>query len=357
MEPEVRNGPRFVQALPSPPDARHGRSRLDSPMTDCLLIAHRGASADRPEHTLAAYRLAVAQGADVIEPDVVPTADGALVVRHENEISGTTDVDQRPAFASRRTTKTIDGVRVTGWFTEDFALAELRTLRCRERLPDLRPGSARYDGRFQIPTLDEVLALARELGAARGRAVGVYPETKHPAYFRSLGLALEEPLADALAAHGLDGPDDPAWLQSFEPDSLQRLGALTGLRRVQLVADADAPPPGWVRAATLDAPAAFAALGWADAVGPDWSLLLDDALAPTAFAAHAHAAGLAVHAWTLRPENAFLPQALRSDTPDAPRPADHGDLVSLARAVVAAGADGVFTDAPGAVARALADLH
>ena len=314
-------------------------------MPSPLLIAHRGASALRPEHTLDAYRLAVAQGADVIEPDVVPTADGALVVRHENEIFGTTDVASRPEFADRETEKEIDGETVRGWFTEDFALAELRTLRCRERLPHLRPGSARYDGRFAIPTLDEVLALARELGDARGRPVGVYPETKHPAYFRALGLGLEEPLAAALHRHGFSGPGDAAWVQSFEADSLRRMQALTDVRRVQLVADGAAPPASpETSAAALAVPGALEALA-ADAIGPDWHLVLDDALRPTPFVARAHAAGLAVHVWTVRPENAFLPPALRRGTD----PAAHGDLGGLVRALVTAGVDGLFTDAPGDV--------
>ena len=318
-------------------------------MPSPLLIAHRGASALRPEHTLDAYRLAVAQGADVIEPDVVPTADGALVVRHENEIFGTTDVASRPEFADRETEKEIDGETVRGWFTEDFALAELRTLRCRERLPHLRPGSARYDGRFAIPTLDEVLALARELGDARGRPVGVYPETKHPAYFRALGLGLEEPLAAALHRHGFNGAGDAAWVQSFEADSLRRMQALTDVRRVQLVADGAAPPASpETSAAALAVPGALEALA-ADAIGPDWHLVLDDALRPTPFVARAHAAGLAVHVWTVRPENVFLPPALRRGAD----PAAHGDLGGFVRVLVKAGVDGVFADAPGAVRAAL----
>ncbi|MDX1419048.1 MAG: glycerophosphodiester phosphodiesterase family protein, partial [Rubricoccaceae bacterium] len=187
------------------------------PSSDAVLvIAHRGASGYRPEHTLAAYALAVRLGADFIEPDLVRTRDGVLVARHENEISETTDVAHHPAFAGRRTTKEIDGREVTGWFVEDLTLAELRTLRAVERLPGLRPGSARYDGRFPVPTLGEIVALAQEMGEARGRPVGLYPETKHPSYFDAIGLGLDEPLVAALHEAGDRGPDAPVFLQSFE---------------------------------------------------------------------------------------------------------------------------------------------
>ena len=196
-----------------------------------IVIAHRGASALRPEHTLAAYGLAIELGADFIEPDVVATRDGRLVARHENEISGTTDVADRPEFAGRRTVKVIDGREKDGWFTEDFTLAELRTLRARERLPELR-GTA-FDGRFEIPTLEEIVALA----AASG--VGVYPETKHPSYFASIGLALEEPLLAALA--GFEGP---VFIQSFEAGNLRELRERT---RHPLVRLTPGRRPTWPR--------------------------------------------------------------------------------------------------------------
>ncbi|MGH3813719.1 MAG: glycerophosphodiester phosphodiesterase family protein, partial [Pseudonocardiaceae bacterium] len=178
------------------------RAMVDAP----LVIAHRGASGYRPEHTLGAYRLAIRMGADYIEPDLVSTRDGVLVARHENEISGTTDVAAHPEFADRRTTKTVDGQEITGWFTEDFTLAELKTLRARERLPDVRPDNTRYDGLYEVPTFDGVLELAEEESRRRGSLVGVYPETKHPTYFDSVGLSLEEPLARALTEHGLNRP-------------------------------------------------------------------------------------------------------------------------------------------------------
>ncbi|MEI6419914.1 MAG: glycerophosphodiester phosphodiesterase family protein, partial [Sphingomonadales bacterium] len=201
-----------------------------------LVIAHRGASAERPEHTLASYAEAIAEGADVIEPDLVSTKDHQLVARHENEISGTTNVADHAEFASRRTTKTIDGEAVTGWFTEDFTLAELRTLRAKERLPQLRPANTRFDGQFLIPTLDEIIALAKAESKRTGRTIGIYPETKHPSYFRSIGLPLEPPLLAALKAAGWTGRDAPVYIQSFEVGNLQALAGQTKVRLIQLVA-------------------------------------------------------------------------------------------------------------------------
>ena len=316
-----------------------------------LVIAHRGASGRRPEHTLAAYRLAVEEGADVIEPDVVATRDGVLVVRHENEVSGTTDVARRPELADRRSVKTVDGERVEGWFTEDLTLAEVKTLRAVERLPGLRPESARYDGQLEVPTLAEVVALAAELGAARGRPVGVYPETKHPGYFRRIGLPLEVPLVDVLRRWGLTERDDHAWIQSFEPSSLELLRGLTRLRLVQLVepdgGPADRPEVSYRAMTTPDGLATVATA--ADALGPAKSMVLGGDLAPTPLVADAHRAGLAVHAWTVRPENAFLPPALRRGH----APAGRGDLASEVRALAAAGVDGLFTDVPAETLAAL----
>ena len=320
---------------------------FDSP----LVIAHRGASGYRPEHTLAAYRLAVEMGADVIEPDVVATRDGVLIARHENEISGTTDVARRPDLADRQTTKTVDGTAVTGWFTEDLTLAEIRSLRAVERLPNLRPQSAAYDGQFEVPTLTEILALARELGDARGRPVGVYPETKHPTHFRRIGLPLEVPLVETLHDAGYIGRDDPAWIQSFEPGGLELARGLTRLRLVQLAmpgaAPADRPETGYDAMMTPDGLATVAT--YADAIGVAKALVLDDALAPTPLVADAHAAGLDVHVWTVRAENAFLPPHLRSSED----PAAAGDVAAEVRALVAAGVDGLFTDHPDRVVAAL----
>ena len=321
------------------------------PADSVLVIAHRGASGDRPEHTLAAYRLAIEAGADVIEPDVVSTKDGVLIARHENEISGTTDVAAHSEFADRRTTKTIDGEAVTGWFTEDFTLAEIKTLRAVERLPALRPGSAAYDGQFEVPTLAEVIALAARLGAERGRPVGLYPETKHPTYFRSVGLPLDEPLVALLHEAGYRSPGDPVWIQSFETGNLRRLRGLTDLRLVFLAHPGGRPfdQP----ATTYDTLLAPDRLGevtaFADALGVGKRFVLTEAGEDTGFAEAAHAAGLDVHVWTVRAENVFLLPAFRLGAAEAA----HGDVGAEVRALAEAGVDGVFTDHTRLVVEAL----
>jgi glycerophosphoryl diester phosphodiesterase len=318
-----------------------------------LIIAHRGASAERPEHTLEAYDLAIAQGADVIEPDLVMTRDGVLVARHENEISGTTDVAQRPEFAARRTRRSVDGRAVTGWFTEDFTLAELRTLRARERLPDLRPGNGAHDGRFLIPTFAEIIALAHRRSAETKRAIGLYPELKHPSHFRALGLPMEKALLDELRRHSLDERTAPVFIQCFEVGALERLRGLTSAHLVQLldtrVGPADRPGLTYQAMATRTGLAAVSA--YADGVGPAKALLIprDGAgrsLPPTCFVEDAKAAGLLVHPWTFRPENAFLPAELRRGED----PRGHGDMAAEALMFLDLGIDGVFTDAPSLLA-------
>jgi glycerophosphoryl diester phosphodiesterase len=288
------------------------------------VIAHRGASGERPEHTLESYRLAIEQGADYIEPDLVMTRDGVLIARHENEIGGTTDVAAHPEFAARRRAQTIDGETLTGWFTEDFTLAELRTLRARERLPELRPANTAFDGRFTVPTFDEILALANQANRERaGRApVGVYPETKHPAHFRSLGLPLELPLLRALDAHGYGNADSPVFIQSFDPDNLRYLRTLTELPLVQLLEHR----LGDLREVS----------GYADAIG------IYKPLATAAGVAAAHELGLEVHVWTFRAENEFLPEELRRGS----SPAAHGRLAAEIARYLALGIDGFFTDFP-----------
>lgn len=292
--------------------------------TGPLVIAHRGASGHRPEHTLEAYRLAVEMGADVIEPDLVATRDGVLIARHENDISGTTDVAAR--FPDRRRTKLVDGQSITGWFTEDFTLAEIKTLRATERLPFR---SHAHDGQFEVPTFDEVIDLALRLGQARGRPVGLYPETKHPGYFRAIGLPLEERLVAALDAQGLNRKESPVFIQSFEPDSLRRLRPRTPVRLVQLVG-----APAQVAGEALAAIAAYA-----DGVGPEKSLVQpvgsDGALlSPTDLVARAHAAGLLVHVWTIRVDGPFLPLAYKGD--------GRAEFVRFREL----GVDGMFTDFP-----------
>ena len=295
-----------------------------------LIIAHRGASGHRPEHTLEAYRLAVDMGADFIEPDLVATRDGVLIARHENEIGATTDVASR--FPDRRQTRIIDGKTVSGWFSEDFTLAELRTLRARERLPFR---SRAFDGQFAIPTFDEVLELAQRLGAERKRPVGVYPETKHPTYFRGIGLPLEEKLVASLAASGWNSRDAPVFIQSFEQENLRQLRQKTSVRLIQLVSDAR----------LLDDAGLRAIAGYADGVGPEKRLVIpvaaDGSLQPhTDVVERAHRAGLLVHVWTLRADREFLPAGYR------------GDAAAEAREFQRLGVDGVFTDFPDIVAAA-----
>ncbi len=334
------------------------------------VIGHRGASALRPEHTLASYALAIEAGADFIEPDLVPTKDGQLVARHENAIAqidaatgtlieATTDVAERAEFANRRATKQIDGKTICGWFTEDFTLAELKTLRAKERIPSIRPANTRFDGQFEIATWQEIVELAKTMSARRGRTVGVYAETKHPTYFRSIGLALESRALAVLAAQGWNHAAAPVFLQSFEPTSLLRLRAASSVRMVQLIEAVGGPgdaadpmlPKLLTTHAAMTTPAGLAEIArYAQGIGPHKALLLpvvgDRHGAATPLAADAHAAGLLVHVWTIRAENAFLPAALRGE-PVADR-AGHGDTNAEMQALLQAGADGLFCDDPAA---------
>ena len=289
-----------------------------------LVIAHRGASGHRPEHTLEAYRLAVEMGADFIEPDLVSTKDGVLIARHENEIAATTDAAER--FPDRRRTKTIDGRAVTGWFSEDFTLAEIRTLRARERLASR---SHAYDGRFQVPTFDEIIELVQRLGAARGRPAGIYPETKHPSYFRTIGLPLEDKLVATLQKYGWNRRDAPVFIQSFEQGNLKALRRMTPVRLIQLVNTAS----------LLDDEGLVAIARYADGIGPEKTLILpvkpDGSLQPaTDVVQRAHRAGLLVHVWTLRADKEFLPAAYGGRA--------EAEFLRFQQL----GADGVFTDFP-----------
>jgi glycerophosphoryl diester phosphodiesterase len=330
-----------------------------------IIVAHRGASGYRPEHTLAAYELAIEMGADFIEPDLVSTKDGVLVARHENAIAiiedgaiveATTDVAEHPEFAHRLTTKFIDGVSLSGWFTEDFTLAELKTLRARERMPHLR--STSFDDLHEIPTLQEVIELARRGSAAAGRAVGIYPETKHPAHFRSIGLPLEEPLVAALHANGYEGPDAPAFIQSFEAASLRRLRSMTGVRLVQLLGAGGKPGGSHGHPDLLTGEGLHSIAEYARGIGPDKSLVVPRESdgrhgAPTRLIADAHAAGLIVHPWTFRSENAFLPPEYHArDASRLLNPAAFGDAEAEYRVFFALGVDGVFSDHPDAAVAA-----
>lgn len=316
-----------------------------------IVIAHRGASGERPEHTLAGYKLAIDLGADYIEPDLVLTRDGVLVARHENEISETTDVAAHPEFAARKATKTIDGQQVSGWFTEDFTLAELKTLRARERLPKLR--STEYDGRFEIPTFEEILTLLAEVNAkrngARDKPVGVYPETKHPSYFVSIGLPHEAPLLAVLDRFGYRGRTAHVFIQSFEVGNLMDLRAKSDLPLIQLI-DAEGGPadrPGTSYAA-MTSPAGLKMIAaYADGIGPNKAMVIPrGALGrlgkPTDLVRDAHAAGLKVHLWTFRRENYFLPLGDKGGV----NPAGHGDLAGEIAAYLKTGIDGLFSDNP-----------
>ena len=323
----------------------------DAGVDEPLGIAHRGASGYRPEHTLAAYKLAIQMGADYVEPDLVSTKDGVLVARHENEISGTTDVADHPEFADRRTTKVVDGHEVTGWFTEDFTLAELKTLRAEERLPDVRPGNTRYDGRYQVPTFDEVLDLVARESRRRGEVVGVYPETKHPTYFDSVGLSLEEPLVEALQRHHLNRPNARVYIQSFETGNLRELADTVRVPLVQLVDATGAPydlqaagdPRTYADLVTREGLREIAT--YADSVGANKDIVLPrDAegylTLPSSVVDDAHDAGLDVHVWTMRDENRFMARDfwIGSD------PNAKGDAFAEYAAFFDAGVDGVFSD-------------
>jgi glycerophosphoryl diester phosphodiesterase len=341
------------------------------------LIAHRGASGYVPEHTLAAYWLAIEQGADFVEPDLVITKDGVLVARHENAIAilnadgsvreATTDVVDRPEFAARKTTKTIDGVAVTGWFTEDFTLAELKTLRARERLPAVRVANTRFDGQFEIPTFEEVLQLVARANEARkeearregGRRwnrdyqpIGVYPETKHPSFFQSIGKPLEQPLVKLLNRYGYVGKNAPVIIQSFETQNLRQLSRMTRVPIAQLL-NGSGKPYDFVLSgdprtyADLAKPAGLADIAtYANGIGANTNLMIPlvggRLGTPTTLVADAHAAGLIVHGWTFRAENTFLPNEFDAGTD----PTALGDLEGQIHAFLKLGMDGFFTDQP-----------
>lgn len=278
-----------------------------------LVIGHRGIAGRRPEHTLEGYALAIASGADFIEPDLVPTKDGVLIARHENNISETTDVAKK--FPGRKTKKTVDGQEIEGYFTEDFTLAEIKTLRAKERLP-FRNHS--HDGKSQIPTFEEVIALAEAKSRETGRTIGIYPETKHPSYFRSIGLPLEEKLLAILAKHGLTGHDSPVIIQSFEVANLKEMRKHTRVRLILLMDEAKGRPFDFIAAkdartwGDLTKPEGLREIRqFADGIGPWKGLIIPEGPlhtlgTPTTLVQDAHAAGLFVHPYTFRSDPEFL---------------------------------------------------
>ncbi|MFD6173220.1 glycerophosphodiester phosphodiesterase [Streptomyces coeruleorubidus] len=319
------------------------------------IVGHRGASGYRPEHTFGSYQLALDMGADIVEAgDLVPTKDGHLVCRHEPEIGGTTDVADHPEFADRKKTKLLDGVSTTGWFTEDFTLAELKTLRAIERIPANRPHNTLYNGRWEIPTFEEVLKWQDEQTRERGKQVWIYPELKHPTYFRKLGLPLEERVAKLLRKYRKDRRTSPVILQSFEPTSIERLDKLVDNPLVVLLSSADTRPWDFVETgdprtvADLVKPAGLREIAsYAQGIGPTLDLIVPrdakgNLTQPTTLVADAHKVGLILHPWTLRNENPFLPANFRKGT-DADA---YGDVFGAYKAYFATGIDGVFTDQP-----------
>jgi glycerophosphoryl diester phosphodiesterase len=315
-----------------------GAAPLPTSAPSMLVIAHRGASGERPEHTRAAYDLAIDQGADFIEPDLVMSRDGVLIVRHENEIGGTTDVAAHPEFADRHTTRTVDGAPVTGWFTEDFTLAELQTLRARERLPALRPANTAFDGQQPILTFQQVVDIARAGSARTGRVIGVVPELKHPSHFATAGLPMEDVFVAVLTANDLTRADAPVLIQCFEVGPLQRLATRIHTPRLQLMSvhggPADRPDLTYAAMATPEGLTAISAYaGW---IGVEAAMIAPDLDRPqTAMIADAHAAGLKVSAWTFRAEPVFLP----------PGAVDLTDWLTAFRAF---GLDAAFSDFPAA---------
>jgi glycerophosphoryl diester phosphodiesterase len=343
---------------------------LAAPARKVELFAHRGASALRPEHTLASYARAIADGADYIEPDLVATRDGVLVARHENLITDTTDVASRPEFASRKTRKTIDGETHEGWFVSDFTLAELKTLRAVERLGTVRTLSASFNGQFQIPSFEEIIDFAAAEAAARGRIIGLVPELKHSTYFASIGLPLEERLVATLNEH-VYSRSAPIEIQSFEVANLQylrkRLGRPANVRLMQLVVNGgklDAIRPADVVAAggaltfgEMVSPRGLREMArYADVVAPPTRGIIplgkDERLAvPTSLVQDGHAAGLLVHTWTFRPENQFLAADFRNDA--GPNARNEAGSIAEMRRYLETGIDGLFSDDSALARRAI----
>jgi len=342
--------------------ADNSGSTAGSTVATPVVIAHRGASGYRPEHTLAAYELAIDMGADFIEPDLVLTKDGVFIARHENALAivdattgvlveATTNVHVLPEFASRRSTKVVDGKPLTGWFAEDFTLAEIKRLRARERIPRERPQNTSHDDRYEIPTLQEIIDLAKRKSAADRRTIGIYPETKHPSYHASVGLAMEDRLVAVLERNGWNRADAPVYIQSFEVANLRYLSGITRVRLVQLMDSRGKPWDVEARGDAITYADMATAAGlreiatYAQGVGPSKALVIArDAqgklLAPTLFVSAAHAVGLVVHPWTFRTENTFLPLDHRKGQGAGTRGDGQAEIETFLRT----GIDGFFTD-------------
>ncbi len=338
-----------------------------------IVIGHRGASALRPEHTLESYQKAIDDGADFIEPDLVSTKDGVLVARHENEISGTTNVKDLPQFANRKTTKEIEKTSFTGWFTEDFTLAELNQIKARERIPNLRPENVQYNDKFNIPTLEQIIQLTENHYKKTGKIVGLYIETKHPTYFKKNNLAMEDTLLKTLAKYQYTREIAPIYLQSFEVSNLKEMNdqlilhkSLKRAKTIQLydskdLVTADLQEPNTIKMTYGDmaTPAGLKAVAkYAQGVGPYKDYIIpDDTQKPTSFVADAHAAGLKIHPYTFRPENNFVPKDFKcsSAASDAAKRCELGAFKEF-EMFFKAGVDGFFTDDPG-LGRKAVDLY
>lgn len=321
-----------------------------------VIIGHRGASGYLPEHTLEAYRLAIDQGADFIEPDLVPTKDGVLIARHENEISETTDVSRHPEFASRKRTNTVDGMTGTSWFTEDFTLKELKTLKTRART---REGK-QFDNQYQIVSFEEILKFVKQEERRTGRKIGIYPETKHPSYFRRIGLPIEETMLRQLNQYGYNRADSPCYIQSFEVSNLRSLKLRTKLPLMQLIDDEGSPqdfiesgdPRSFADLLTEGGLTEVSRYASGIAVAKKLAFRLSDdqeLLEPTDLISRAHSHGLLVHGWTFRAENRYLPKNFRVGND----PEGFGDLTGEVRAFFNAGMDGVFCNHPDFAVKAL----
>lgn len=334
----------------------------DAQFCQPLVIAHRGSSGYVPEHTLGAYALAVTMGSDYIEPDVVMTKDGHIIARHDNELGLTTNVAQLPEFTSRYRTQIVDGRNISGWFTEDFTLEEIKTLRSIERIPLIRPGNARMDDAFDVPTIQEIIDLAKGMEISERRRIGIYTEIKHATHFQQLGLAMEKPLVDIFHRNGYLGPEAPIYIQSFEISNLKELKSLTDIRLIQLISAGHNLPP--VDQAVLGTSVTYGQMASAEglleiatyayAVGPDKGYIIprdenNNLGDPTSFVADAHAAGLKVHPYTFRAENVYLPAEFQGIDPS---PAALGNFIGELQAFFDAGIDGAFTDQPDATVRA-----